>query len=186
MKLIFGLGNPGKKYENTRHNIGYMLVDLIAKDKKIEFKSSKFNADVAEYNYNGEKICLVKPLSFMNLSGIVVKKMIDFYKVELDDIMVIHDDLDMNFGRVKFVNNSSDGGHNGIKDIERNISSKDYLRLKIGISKNNDIDTKDYVLGKFNKEEREKLKILLNNLISVVDDFCNIDIEMLKSKYNRK
>ena len=186
MKLVFGLGNPGKSYDKTRHNIGYMLVDLIAKDKNIVFKKSKFNADVAEYYYKDEKVLLIKPLLFMNLSGVVVKKMIDFYKVDLDDILVIHDDLDMNFGRVKFVNNSSDGGHNGIKDIEKNIGSKDYLRLKIGISKNNDIDTKDYVLGKFNKEERDKLKILLNDLIGIVDDFCDIDIESLKSKYNRK
>lgn len=186
MKLVFGLGNPGKKYENTRHNIGYMLVDLIAKNRNVFFKSSKFNADIAEYIYNNEKIILVKPLLFMNLSGVVVKKMMDFYKVGLDDILVIHDDLDMNFGRVKFVNNSSDGGHNGIKDIVKNIGSKDYLRLKIGISKNNDIDTKDYVLGRFNKEERYKLNIILNNLVDVVDDFCDVDIESLKSKYNRK
>ena len=186
MKVIFGLGNPGKKYENTRHNIGYMLVDLIAKSKNIEFKNSKFNADIAEYNYNNEKIILVKPLSFMNLSGSVISKMVNYYKIGLNDIMVIHDDLDMSFGRVKFVNNSSSGGHNGIKDIESSIGSKDYLRLKIGISKNNDIDTKDYVLGNFNSEEKEKLNIILNSLVDVVDDFCTIDVEMLKSKYNRK
>ncbi|MBR3161391.1 MAG: aminoacyl-tRNA hydrolase [Bacilli bacterium] len=186
MKLIFGLGNPGKRYENTRHNIGYMLVDLIASKKGIIFKSSKFNADVAEYNYGNEKIILVKPLSFMNLSGTVIRKMVNYYKVELYDIMVIHDDLDMDFGRIKFVNNSSSGGHNGIKDIERNINSKDYLRLKIGISKNDDVDTKDYVLGKFDKEEMGKLNVVLENLVGIVDDFCDMDIEMLKSKYNRK
>ena len=186
MKIIFGLGNPGKNYENTRHNIGYILVDAIAKDKNVSFKSSKFNADTSEYYHNEEKIILVKPLSFMNLSGTVVKKMIDFYKVNINDIMVIHDDLDMDFGRVKIVTNSSSGGHNGIKDIEKNIGSKDYTRLKIGISKDNNIDTKDYVLGKFSKIEREKLKDIINNLVSVVDDFCDISIEMLKSKYNRK
>ena len=186
MKLIFGLGNPGKKYNNTRHNIGYMLVDLIAEYKKISFKTSKFDADIAEYYYKDEKIILVKPLLFMNLSGVVVKKIIDYYKIDLDSIMVIHDDLDMNFGRIKFVKDSSNGGHNGIKNIEKNINSKDYLRLKIGISKNNDIDTKDYVLGKFNKEEKEKLDEVLDSLVNVVDDFCDLDIEMLKSKYNRK
>ena len=186
MKLIFGLGNPGKQYEKTRHNIGYMLVDLIAKDKNILFKNSKFNADVAEYFYNNEKIILVKPLSFMNLSGGVVKKMVSFYNIDLNDIMIIHDDLDMSFGRIKIVNNSSSGGHNGIKDIESNLGSKDYLRLKVGISKVDNMDTKDYVLGKFSKDELAKLKIIFNNLVSVVDDFCDLDIEMLKSKYNRK
>ena len=186
MKIIFGLGNPGKEYENTRHNIGYILVDAIAKDKNVSFKSSKFNADTSEYYHNEEKIILVKPLSFMNLSGTVVKKMIDFYKVNINDIMVIHDDLDMDFGRVKIVTNSSSGGHNGIKDIEKNIGSKDYTRLKIGISKDNNIDTKDYVLGKFSKIEREKLKDIINNLVSVVDDFCDISIEILNIKYNRK
>ena len=186
MKLIFGLGNPGKEYVNTRHNIGYMLLDLIASNKNVSFKSSKFKADVCEYYFNDEKIVLVKPLSFMNLSGTVVRSLIDFYKVDLSSILVIHDDLDMNFGRVKIVTNSSSGGHNGIKDIEKNIGSKNYTRLKIGISKNDDVDVKDYVLGKFSKEEKEKLDIILKNLLNVIDDFCSMDVEMLKSKYNRK
>ena len=103
MKLIFGLGNPGRRYENTRHNIGYMLVNLIAKNNKVSFKSSKFDADIAEYYYKNEKIVLIKPLLFMNLSGVVVKKIIDYYKVDLDGIMIIHDDLDMNFGRINLL-----------------------------------------------------------------------------------
>lgn len=186
MKLIVGLGNPGKSYENTRHNIGFQLLDFIADKKNLIFSKEKFNGLYTEYNVNDEKVILVKPLSYMNLSGSVVSGFSNFYKVDVKDILVIQDDLDMNFGRVKIVHNSSSGGHNGIKDIEKFLGSKDYTRLKIGISNDKTKDTKDYVLGKFSKEETEALNNIYNNLVNVVDDFCSISLEMLKSKYNNK
>jgi PTH1 family peptidyl-tRNA hydrolase len=186
MKLIVGLGNPGMEFDNTRHNIGFGLLDYIADKKKIEFSKSKFNAKYLEYNYNGEKILFIKPLSYMNLSGEVVSKFVNFYKINLQDILVIQDDLDMNFGKIKIVFNSSSGGHNGIKDIEKFLGSKKYARLKIGISNNKSIDTKDYVLGKFTFAERKVLDEVYEKLINVVDDFCNISLERLMSKYNKK
>ena len=186
MKLIVGLGNPGKNYENTRHNIGFQLLDFIADKKELDFSKEKFNGKYLEYNVNGEKVILVKPLSYMNLSGSVVSSFVNFYKIDIKDILVIQDDLDMHFGRVKIVNNSSSGGHNGIKDIEKFLGSKEYARLKIGISKDKELDTKDYVLGKFSKEETETLNNIYNNLVNVVDDFCSISLENLKSKYNSK
>ena len=118
MKLIVGLGNPGREYENTRHNVGFQLLDLIATKKNLDFNKNKFNASYCECNINGEKVALVKPLSYMNLSGGVVAKFVSFYKIDFKDILVIQDDLDMRVGRVKIVHNSSSGGHNGIKDIE--------------------------------------------------------------------
>ena len=111
---------------------------------------------------------------------------LSFYKVDLDDILVIHDDLDLEFGKVKFVYNSSSGGHNGIKDIERCLGTRDYLRLKIGISNNKDIETKDYVLGKFTEDELNVLLSVDKNLVNVIDDFCTMDRNMLMNKYNRK
>ena len=186
MKLIVGLGNPGNEYTNTRHNIGFQLLDYIAKDKGLDFLREKFNGKYVEYNVNGEKVILVKPMSYMNLSGNVVSNFVNFYKIDIEDILIIQDDLDMNFGRIKIVNNSSCGGHNGIRDIEKFLGSRSYNRLKIGISNDKTKDTKDYVLGKFNNEEVEKLNTIYDKLKNVVDDFCNISLEKLKSKYNSK
>lgn len=186
MKLIVGLGNPGKNYENTRHNIGFQLLDFIADKKGLDFSKEKFNGKYLEYNVSGEKVILVKPLSYMNLSGSVVSSFVNFYKIDIKDILVIQDDLDMHFGRVKIVNNSSSGGHNGIKDIEKFLGSREYVRLKIGISNDKELDTKDYVLGKFSKEETEILNNIYNNLVNVVDDFCSISLDLLKGKYNNK
>lgn len=186
MKLIVGLGNPGKEYVNTRHNVGFQLLDLIADEKGLEFNKEKFNGKYCEYFVNGEKVILLKPLSYMNLSGSVVSRFVSFYKIKLEDILVIQDDLDMSVGRIKIVHNSSNGGHNGIKDIERCLGSQEYARLKIGIANNKSVDTKDYVLGNFNLEEKEILSKNYNNLLNVVDDFCLISLEQLMSKYNHK
>lgn len=186
MKLIVGLGNPGREYENTRHNVGFQLLDLIACKKKLEFSKEKFNAKYCEFNIDGEKVILIKPLSYMNLSGGVVAKFISFYKIEMKDILVIQDDLDMSVGRVKIVYNSSSGGHNGIKDIERCLGSKEYTRVKIGIANDKNIDTKDYVLGIFNQEESLILKKNYELLSNVVDDFCLLRLDRLMSKYNHK
>ena len=186
MKLIVGLGNPGGEYNNTRHNIGYMYLDSIAKDKGLVFEKEKFNAKYTEYNYKGEKILLVKPLSYMNLSGDVVRKYIDYFKIDIDDVLIIHDDLDMHFGRVKIVYDSSSGGHNGIKDIENKLGTHKYARLKIGISNNKNIETKDYVLGKFSDIELKELSMIYGKLSSLIDDFCDISLDRLMSKYNNK
>ena len=186
MKLIVGLGNPGSEYENTRHNIGFQLLDFIVKNKEIHFLRNKFNGEYAETFINGEKVILLKPLSFMNLSGSVVEKFVSFYKIDIHDILVIHDDLDMNFGRIKIVNNSSSGGHNGIKDIEKCLGTKNYARLKIGIANDKSMDTKDYVLGQFTEEERKILQIVDKSLVNVIDDFCTMSLDQLMSKYNHK
>ena len=186
MKLIVGLGNPGDKYKNTRHNVGFQLLDYIAKNKNLSFVRNKFNGDYVEFLINDEKVILLKPLSFMNLSGSVVLKFVSFYKIDLDDILIIHDDLDMNFGRIKIVYDSSSGGHNGIKDIEKCLGSKKYSRLKIGISNDKSLDTKDYVLSKFTDDELNDLLLIDKNLVNIVDDFCTMSLNKLMSKYNHK
>lgn len=186
MRLIVGLGNPGKDYESTRHNIGFGLLDYIALRKGYDFSREKFNGRYAVINIDGEKVILLKPLSYMNLSGSVVERFVSFYKIDLCDVLVIQDDLDMDFGRVKIVFDSSSGGHNGIKDIERCFGSRKYARLKIGIANDKSIDTKDYVLGNFSKEERVKLDFVYGGLVDVVEDFCSMSLDRLMSKYNKK
>ena len=186
MKLIVGLGNPGSEYTKTRHNIGFSLLDYLAKIKGFSFDKDKFNGMYAEYMVNGEKVILVKPLSYMNLSGGVVYKYINFFKIDIKDLLIIQDDLDMTMGKIKFVYNSSSGGHNGIKDIEKYLKTKEYARLKIGIAHNKDIDTKDYVLGKFNEEESKILNHTFEKLDNVIEDFCKLDLNLLMTKYNNK
>ena len=186
MKLIVGLGNPGREYENTRHNVGFQLLDVIAQDKGLSFNRDRFNAKYCEYIVKGEKVILIKPLSYMNLSGSVVAKFVSFYKIDIKDILVIQDDLDMRVGRVKIVHNSSSGGHNGIKDIERCLATREYARVKIGIANDKNMDTKDYVLGKFNQDEILILKQNYEQLSDVVCDFCNTSLDRLMSKYNHK
>ena len=185
MKLVVGLGNPGKEYENTRHNIGFELVDMFAKKYGCTLKKvDKFNAEIFDININGEKVIVVKPLSYMNLSGTVVSKYANFYNIDANDILVIQDDLDMSFGKIRIAYNSSSGGHNGIKNIIDCLGTKEFVRVKIGISNDKTIDTKDYVLGKFNKEEREILNGIYLKLENIIDDFVLLNVDKLKQKYN--
>ena len=154
MKLIVGLGNPGKDYKDTRHNVGFLVLDhyLNTDDWKEKFKALYY-----ETRINGEKVLFVKPLTYMNLSGDAVIQFVNYFDIDLNDILVIHDDLDLTFGSYKLKKNSSAGGHNGIKSIINNLGSDNFARLKIGISHDKSIDTKDYVLGNFSKSEKDKL-----------------------------
>ncbi len=186
MKLIVGLGNPGDEYKNTRHNVGFSFLDYICKKNNIDFTKKQFNAIYGVTRVDGERVLLIKPLSFMNLSGGVVKKFVDYFKLHPEDILVVQDDLDLPLGRVKIVKNSSSGGHNGIKDIERNLKSKDYIRLKIGIGNDKKYDTKDYVLSKFSLDEQKKLELIYEKLDNIMNDFCLISLDRMKNKYNKR
>lgn len=182
MKLVVGLGNPGREYNNTRHNIGYMFLDYITSNAEFNI-NRKFNAMEYETNIDGEKVLFIKPLTFMNLSGEAVIKYVNFYKVNPENILVIQDDLDMETGKYKLLFNHGDGGHNGIKNIILNLSSRKFLRLKIGISKAN-IETKDYVLGKLNKEEKKILNETFVKLKDFINDYVTMNIDLLTEKYN--
>ena len=177
MKLVVGLGNPGKEYVNTRHNVGFMFLDSLYSDFKL---NKKFNALECLI---GDTI-IIKPLSYMNLSGEAVLKYVNYYKIGIDDILIIQDDLDMDIGSYKLMYNHGDGGHNGIKNIILNLSSKCFLRLKIGISKDKTIDTKNYVLGKFDKTEIDKLYNVFLNLKDFISDFEEMNRDKLIGKYN--
>ncbi len=187
MKLVVGLGNPGKEYEKTRHNIGFLFVDnyILSKNYIGNWKS-KFNGLYFEVNIGGEKVIFVKPQSYMNLSGGVVSQFVNFFKIDINDILVISDDLDLLVGNFKLKSKGSCGGHNGLRDIERCLNSQDYKRLKIGISNDKELDTKDYVLGNFSKSELDVYKILFNKLNIVLDEYFCMDFTDLMSRYNSK
>lgn len=186
MKLIVGLGNPGKEYEHTRHNIGFMMLDEYAKSHGIAIEKKKMNGYLAELTVNQEKVILLKPLSYMNLSGEVVRRVVDFYKIPISDILIVHDDLDLPIGSFKLKEMGSSGGHNGLKNIELHLATQQYKRLKIGISNDKQIDTKDYVLGKFSKENQETLNGITPTILQILDDFVTIPYSTLMNQYNRK
>ena len=184
MKLIIGLGNPGKDYENTRHNIGFRYIDNYAENHNFLITKKKFNGLAYELTINNEKVIFLKPLSFMNLSGTVVRKYMDYYKIDIKDILVIHDDLDMPIAKIKVKLGGSSGGHNGIRNIIDNLNDEKFLRLKVGIS-NNKENVIDYVLGKFSKEDNEKLNKLNNKVNNIIDDFINNkNINDIMAQYN--
>lgn len=186
MKLVVGLGNPGKEYENTRHNMGFLYLDYYAKIKKITINKNKFEGLYCETFINGEKVLFLKPQKYMNLSGEVIKKFVDYFSIDISDILIICDDLDTTIGKFRLRSKGSCGGHNGLRNIELMLNSQNYARLKIGISHNQSIDTKDYVLGKL---DIESMKIVESNyeiVTNIIDDFFKLDMEQLMAKYNRK
>lgn len=186
MKLVVGLGNPGREYEETRHNIGFQTIDKYANRLGVSITKSKFNGLYGETLINGEKVIFLKPQSYINLSGEVIHKFVDFYKIAIEDILIIHDDLDLAVGTYKLKQKGSSGGHNGLKNIELHLGTQEYKRIKIGISNNKNIDTKDYVLGKLSKEETKMLDEVKSIVLSVLDDYFKVSFFDLMSKYNHK
>ena len=180
MTLIAGLGNIGKEYENTRHNVGFMLIDLILKDGGYsDVSSAKFQGEL----YKNGSLLLLKPSTYMNSSGKSLKAVNDFYKP--NHIIVIHDDLDIAFGAMKFKNGGSSGGHNGIKSIDSLIGNN-YDRVRIGIGRS-DRSVIDYVLGKFDSSELEKLDGILSHAKEAVLALANSnDISAISSKFTLK
>lgn len=186
MKLVVGLGNPGKEYENTRHNVGFNIIDLYLNKKGLSLDKDKFNGKYTKTIINEEEVIFLEPQTYMNLSGECIKKIIDYFKIDISDILIIQDDLDMELGKIKLKENSSSGGHNGIKNIEDMLKTNDIKRLKVGISKNKLIDTKDYVLGKFSKEDKDILNETYKTCLDIIDDFFIMNFDLLMGKYNKR
>lgn len=186
MKLIVGLGNPGKEYENTRHNAGFRFIDTYAKTKNLTFNKEKFHGLYTEFIYNDEKIILLKPEKFMNLSGEVIRDFVKFFKIDLKDIFIICDDLDTEIGSFRLRYKGSSGGHNGLKNIEKHLHTSDYKRLKIGIGNKKEKDPIDYVIGKVTKEELEKMNSINAKAENIIDDYLTLDFDNLMNKYNPK
>lgn len=186
MKLVVGLGNKGREYENTRHNMGFMLVDRYLQYRNITDKfKEKFNAIYIETTINNEKVIFIKPMTYMNNSGIAVRAFVDFYKLNSEDILVISDDLDLDLGKFRLRRNGSSGGHNGLKSIISHLGTDNFKRLRIGISNDED-DVINYVLSKFSKKELNEIDTMFDTLVDVLDDYFVMDFTSLMSKYNRK
>lgn len=184
MKLIIGLGNIGKEYENTRHNIGFMVLDEYAKSK-FDFKNdAKLKSNIAITNISGEKVIFIKPTTYMNLSGEALRATLNFYKIDIEDILVIYDDLDLPTGKLRIRTKGSAGGHNGIKSIIANLGTQDFKRVKIGIDKA-PYSVVDYVLGKFSKEELININEGIDKAIKVIDEFIkNTPFDKIMNMYN--
>lgn len=185
MKLVVGLGNPGNEYKNTRHNVGFMVLDSWMKKNNYSFDKKKFNGEYSIIRINNEDIIFLKPLSFMNLSGVVVKNFVNYFNIDIDDILVVYDDKDIDLGSLKLKKNGSCAGHNGIRNIIDNLKTENFKRLKIGLSKNTS-DMVSFVLGKFSCDEQEKINNVLNITNNLIDDYFNLSFDNLMNKYNKK
>ena len=185
--MIVGLGNPGEKYFETRHNVGFMLVDKLCKEKQLTFTADKiFQAEIASTFFYGEKVYFVKPTTFMNESGKAVHALLSYYGLDIEDLVVIYDDLDMEVGKIRFRQKGSAGGHNGIKSIIKEIGTQEFDRIKIGIGRPKDkMTVVNYVLGKFDKED----EITIFNTLDKVDKAVNYylqtkNFEQTMQKFN--
>ena len=187
MKVIVGLGNPGRQYERTRHNIGFAAIDYIPGKNQIEISSKKHKALIGSGYLGGQKVLLVKPQTFMNLSGESLRGVMDFYKLEPSDFIVIFDDISLDVGQLRIRRKGSAGGHNGIKSIISHLGSMDFPRIKIGVGeKPKGYDLADYVLGHFSKGEIE----IYDDVFPDVDDAVKLmvmdDISGAMNQYNKK
>lgn len=184
MYLIVGLGNPGKEYDKTRHNIGYMMIDGIANSRNIKFNHEKFGGVYAEDRINNEKIILLKPEKYINLSGEVIKDYVDYFKIPIENILIINDDMDLEIGAFKLREQGGSAGHNGLKNIEANLGTNHYKRIKVGISKNKNIEKKDYVLGHLSQEDLLKFEKTKEEIQKIYIDFFEMSFSNLMNKYN--
>ncbi len=184
MKLIVGLGNPGREYENTRHNMGFMAIDKFANNHNVKIDKAKFGGLYTDLTIKGEKVILLKPQEYINLSGEVIKKYVDFYKIDVNDILIISDDLDQDIGNLKLKYKGSSGGHNGLKNIELHLHTNEYKRIKIGISNDKSVNTKDYVLGKISKENKKVLDEVTDKVVDILNDYFTLSFDNLMNKYN--
>lgn len=186
MKLIVGLGNPGRKYKNTRHNAGFMFVDKIAEDVNVKFSlDASKKCEIAEAIIGNEKALIIKPQTYMNLSGEAVLAVAKYYKIENKDILVFHDDMDLDVGHIRIRQTGSSAGHKGMQNIMDLFETNNIARVRIGISKPIGELVIDYVLGTFSKEDKISLDILMDKATNIVTDFNNISFDDLMCKYNR-
>ena len=185
MKLIIGLGNPGLEYKNTRHNIGFVVVDELAERLGISFKKRSSAALVAKGEIEGKPVILVKPQTFVNLSGGAVRMLIDYFKLVPSDIVVVHDDLDLDFGRIQVKTRGGAGGHNGVTSIIDSFKTDIFLRVRVGISRP-DKDAVDYVLESFSNYERKTLGKLVDKAILALECIVTRPVSEAMNKFNQK
>ena len=185
--LVVGLGNPGSQYEATRHNVGFRAVDALAKEAGVKIDRAKFQALTAQATVGGVRVLLMKPQTYMNLSGVAVKQAADFYKVPPERVLVLFDDIDLDVGRLRIRRNGSAGGHNGIKSIISSLGSQEFPRIKIGVgAKPHPDDLADWVLSRFTLAEQKLLDPAIEHAAEAVPVIFTQGIERASSQFNRK
>ncbi|MCQ2741333.1 MAG: aminoacyl-tRNA hydrolase [Alphaproteobacteria bacterium] len=186
MYIIAGLGNPGRDYVGTRHNVGFEVIDALCSRFDINLNKEKFRAVFGDGRIGNEKVLVVKPMTYMNLSGESIREIADYYKVENENIIVIYDDISLPIGKLRIREKGSAGGHNGIKNIIYQLQTDVFPRIKIGTGKpeNANYDIKDYVLGKFSKEETEILIKSAVNSVCAVEEIIKNGTKSAMNKYN--
>ena len=186
MLLFVGLGNPTPDSQNNRHNIGFKVIDAINQKFGLSKQKPKFKGLLTTGNIGDKKVYAIKPLTFMNNSGICIRELIEYFKMDAADVIVFHDDLDIDLGKIKAKFGGSSAGHNGIESIDKFIG-KDYSRVRIGIGKpESKISISDYVLNDFNDEEREKLENITENIIASLNILLDKKLELFSSTVNNK
>tara|TARA_B100001013_G_C24460331_1_gene383270 strand:+ start:63 stop:626 length:564 start_codon:yes stop_codon:yes gene_type:complete len=186
MLLLVGLGNPNPNNSTNRHNVGFLVIDAINQKFKLSKQKPKFKGLLTTGNIEEQKVFAIKPLTFMNSSGICIKELIEYYKIEVKDVFVFHDDMDIDIGKVKAKLGGSNAGHNGIDSIDKNIG-KNYSRVRIGIGrpKNNSTGA-DHVLDSFSVDETQSVEEIINNIIKSLSILIKKDLELFSSKVNQK
>jgi PTH1 family peptidyl-tRNA hydrolase len=186
--LVVGLGNPGKEYARNRHNVGFMVADLLASRVGAKFgRSKRGHAEMAEgrLRLGGPKLVLVKPLTFMNLSGAPVSSLAQFFKVPVENVIAVHDELDVPFGQVRAKRGGGEGGHNGLRSMSKSLATKEYARVRVGIGRPpGRQDPADYVLSDFSGSERKELDFLVDRAADVVEAIVLEGVEWAQNKYH--
>ncbi|WP_101772538.1 aminoacyl-tRNA hydrolase [Peptostreptococcus faecalis] len=185
MYIIVGLGNPGKKYENTRHNAGFDVVDKLASKNNIKIDKIKHKALIGEGRIGNEKVIIVKPQTYMNLSGESVVSVLNFYKVDLENLIVIYDDIDLDVGKLRIRKKGSAGSHNGMKSIIKHIGTVEFPRVRVGVSKpDKGRDLANFVLSRVSKDEEIDMMEGIDKAVSTVEEIINSNIDSAMNKYN--
>lgn len=187
MYLIAGLGNPSKTYEGTRHNVGFAMIDALADAFQIDVTTKKHKAIVGRGVIEGMKVILAKPQTYMNLSGESIREIVDFYKIDPENMIIIYDDISLDVGRLRIRKKGSAGGHNGIKNIIAHLGTDVFPRIKVGIGeKPQGWDLADYVLSKYSKEEQQALREVSDDVIGAVKLMVMDNIDAAMNQYNAK
>lgn len=185
MKLIVGLGNPGREYELTRHNIGFMAIDELAKRWNISLNEQKFKGVFGAGFVNGEKIILLKPLTYMNLSGESIRPLMDYYKIDVEDFVVLYDDLDIPVGKLRLRMKGSAGGHNGVKSTISHLGTQEFQRIRMGIDRpKNGMKVVDYVLGRFTSEEIPDVNHSIEKAADACEEWLNKPFLQIMNTFN--
>lgn len=183
MKVVVGLGNPGSRYDGTRHNVGYAVIDSLAKSPSAGRFQRRFQSQVAELLEGGHKILLVKPETFMNLSGGAVRQLVDFYQLPLDDLLIVCDDINLPLGKLRIRARGTHGGHNGLRDIQNHLGTTEYARLRIGVDAPRD-DAIDHVLGRFRSAEHAVIDDAIALAAQAVMVWVDQGTEACMNRYN--